>query len=372
MLNKFINKGGKKLRYGYTTGSCATAAAKAATKMLLTQKPLKTVLIDTPKGWRLELNIHDIEISKDFVSCSVIKDSGDDPDITNGIKVFATVSLNESLKIIGGKGIGVVTKKGLSVAVGEPAINPVPRQMIINEVSKVLPENKAVLIKISVPNGEQIAQKTFNPNLGIVGGISIIGTSGIVEPMSQQALKESLALELNIQVESGNKALVFVPGNYGFSYALSLNVDSNKIIKTSNFIGFILDKAEEIGLQRILIIGHLGKLVKVAGGIFQTHSKYADARMEILAAYCASIGASSILTNEILNCNTTEQAVELIKDNKLTKVFNILANKVANRATKRTHDSLKIECIIFSQGFGELGRSANADNLLKEFKNAKS
>ena len=368
MLNKYTNKGGKRLRYGYTTGSCAAAAAKAASLMLLSQEVIKFVSLKTPKGWELELSIYDVKITKSSVSCAVIKDSGDDPDITNGIKVYATVRHNTGYKIISGEGVGVVTKKGLAVAVGEPAINPVPRQMILDEVSQIL--TQGALVKISVPQGAEIAQRTFNPKLGIVGGISILGTTGIVEPMSQDALKESLALELNVKIEAGHNRLVYVPGNYGFNYAKLLHISEDKVLKTSNFIGFLLDKAEELGVKKLLLIGHIGKLIKVAGGIFQTHSKYADARMEILAAYCACLGANASLVNELLNCITTEEAVDLIIANKLSNVFDLIADRVALRSTQRAHNEIKIEAIIFSQAKGLLGKSLNADSFLKEFNNA--
>ncbi len=365
MINRFINKGGKRLRYGYTTGSCATAAAKAATIMLITQKPLNSVEINTPKGWVLNLNIHDIELHEQYVSCAVIKDSGDDPDVTNGIKVFAKVCYHETFKITGGRGVGVVTKKGLSIPVGEPAINRVPRETITAEVTAILPENKHVLVEISVPKGEKIALKTFNPNLGIVGGISIIGTSGIVEPMSEEALKESLALELAVVKAEGVEAIVLVPGNYGRDFALGLGLKKSLIVKTSNYTGFVLDKAEEVGFNKILMIGHLGKYIKVAGGIFQTHSKYADARMEILAAYCAAMGGEQQLIEQILTCITTDEAVELIINANLRPVFNRLASRVAARASIRTHHNIEIEALIFSNEYGELGRSTKANLLLE-------
>lgn len=368
MLDRYIEKKGKKLRYGYTTGSCAAAAAKAAVKMLYDNITINTIDIDTPKGWSLGLELNDVKINKKYVSCAVIKDSGDDPDITNGIKIYAKAEKAEnSIEIIGGKGVGKVTRKGLSVPVGSPAINPVPMKMIISEVEKVLPNNKGVSVEISIPKGEEIAKKTFNPKLGIVGGISIIGTTGIVEPMSEEALKESLALELSMLKAEGCKKAVFVPGNYGKNFAQSMNVDDKYIIKTSNYVGYMLDKAKEIGIEKILWIGHIGKLSKVAGGIFQTHSSYADCRMEIIAAYCASIGCDSKKINDILNCITTDESIEIIKENKLEMVFNILANKISLRSMERTYNEIEIEAVIFSNKFGILGKSERADVLLEEF-----
>ncbi len=370
MLDRFIEKKGKKLRYGYTTGSCAAAAAKAAVNMLYNNKIINNISIDTPKGWNIDLELCDIQMDKESVSCAVIKDSGDDPDVTNGIKIYAKAKRAEKgIEITGGKGVGTVTRKGLSVSVGNPAINPVPMKMIISEVKKVLPINGGVCVEISIPKGEEIAKKTFNPKLGIVGGISIIGTTGIVEPMSEEALKESLALELSMLKAEGYKKAVFVPGNYGKDFAVKLGLNNKYFIKTSNYIGYMLDKAKETGIEKILWIGHIGKLSKVAGGIFQTHSSYADCRMEIIAAYCALIGCNPKVIRKILNCITTDESIEIIKANKLDDVFNILANKISLRSRVRTYNDIEIEAVVFSNEFGILGKSEKADMLLEEFLN---
>ncbi|WDV44300.1 cobalt-precorrin-5B (C(1))-methyltransferase CbiD [Clostridiaceae bacterium M8S5] len=371
MTDQFIIKNGKKLRCGYTTGSCATAVAKASTMMLFKNMILKNVDINTPKGVKLKINIEDVRVEKNQVTCSVTKDSGDDPDITNGIKIYATArKIEKGINIKGGKGIGVVTKKGLSVSVGKPAINPVPMKMILSHVKEVLPTSNGVEIEIMIPNGEEIAKKTFNPKLGIVGGLSIIGTSGIVEPMSEDAQKESLALEISMLKAEGVESIVFVPGNYGRDFALKLGIKDKYIVKTSNYIGYMLDYATRQNIKRILIIGHLGKMSKVAGGIFQTHSKYADCRMEVIASYCGSLyDCSSKLIKEILECITTDEVVDIIKQENKQQVFNVIAERVSIRASERALEEVEVQAIIFTNQYGVIGKSKLADDYLEEFLN---
>lgn len=371
MLNQYITKGGKKLRYGYTTGSCAAGAAKAAVMMLFLQRAVTEVEIETPKGWDLSLDIHDIEIQKEYVSCCVIKDSGDDPDSTDGIKIYAKAEKSEGDKVelTGGTGVGKVTKPGLSVAVGEYAINPVPRQMIFKELKKVLPSNKGIKVEICVPEGVEIAKKTFNPKLGIEGGISIIGTTGIVEPMSEDALKESLAIELSMLKAQGVKKVIFSPGNYGRNFGRTLNIREDILVKTSNYIGFMIDKAVEYDFEEILWVGHIGKMIKVASGIFDTHSKTADGRMEALAAYCALLGCSQKLVKSIMNSITTEEAIDYILSDDMEKVFAFIAGRISERCEDRAGNSLKIGSVIFSLKHGFLAACSNGHQLMEEFKN---
>ena len=377
-LDKFVTKDRKKLRYGYTTGSCAAAASKAAVKMLYTKKKIDSIKIDTPKGWELNLSVIEPVIDENRSSCCIIKDSGDDPDVTNGIKIYAEAVKTKypEIKIEGGIGIGKVTKSGLSIPVGQYAINPVPLKMIHQEVEKVLPEGEGIKIKIYAPEGVNIAKKTFNPKLGIVGGISIIGTTGIVEPMSEDAVKESLALELSVLKEKGVKTIIFSPGNYGRDFAERLLLTNNCrfniddiLVKTSNYIGYMLDKALENGFKQIMLIGHIGKMVKVAGGIFHTHSKIADGRMEILAANCALLGCSPQQIKKIMESITTDEAVKHIKIFKLDEVFNILAEKITQKCEQRIYNEIKIGTLIFSNQYGQLGLCHNGKMIMEEFIN---
>jgi cobalt-precorrin-5B (C1)-methyltransferase len=352
---------GKTYRCGYTTGSCAAAASRAAVAMLLTGRSMEDVQLLTPSGITLDILLHDITIDKDFASCSVIKDSGDDPDVTNGIKVFAKAWHNTENRLIieAGTGIGRVTKKGLQVAVGQPAINPVPMQMIVSAVSMLLKNNQGVTVEISIPEGEEIARKTFNERLGIVGGISILGTSGIVVPMSDEAFKESLALELSMLKEKGCREMVLTPGNYGEAFiAANLPGATECTVTTSNFVGYMLHEAVRFEMEKILLVGHIGKLVKVAGGIFHTHSNVADARNEIMAAHYMQFSGDAEGFRKIMQSNTTEEAIEFVHDDAF---FGYLCEVIQRRCHEHIRNKAGVEVIIFSQAKGLLGKTSKAD-----------
>jgi cobalt-precorrin-5B (C1)-methyltransferase len=370
MLDRTIEKNGKELRYGYTTGSCATAATKAALLMFINQKKQESVLIKTPKGWDLDLLIHDQTYNSQGASCSVIKDSGDDPDVTNGVKIFSRVfpASESGVHFHAGLGVGTVTSPGLSIPVGQAAINPVPRQMIEEVIAEVLAQaddkvGKGWNVEISIPQGVELAKRTFNPKLGIVGGLSVIGTSGIVEPMSEEALKASLKLELSVLKARGLEQIIFVPGNYGKDFADELNLPESALVKTSNYLGFMLDEAERMEIKKILLIGHLGKLVKVAGGIFNTHSNVADGRMEILTAYAGLLGGGRELLTSIMQAKTTDEATDLILKAELPGYFDTLAQAVKKKVTGRVYGNIEIEVIIFSRELGFLGQSQNAETM---------
>ncbi|MTI46562.1 MAG: cobalamin biosynthesis protein CbiD [Firmicutes bacterium] len=373
-LDKFVTKGGKKLRYGYTTGSCAAAAAKAGVIMLFSGKSISTIEIDTPMGWELELPVEDSVIDDKFASCCIVKDSGDDPDVTHSIRIYARVEESNEIgvEITGGEGIGRVTKAGLAVSPGNYAINPAPMKMIVDQIKKVLPNNKGVKVTIYSPEGKEIAKKTFNSRLGIEGGISILGTTGIVEPMSEEAMKESLALEISMIKERGIKRIIFVPGNYGRDFTFSIlsqEKTEDITVKTSNYIGYMLDKAKEYGIEEIFIIGHIGKMIKVAGGIFHTHSKMADGRMEILAANCGYLGCSHSLIKKIMESITTDEAIGYIKEEIGYEVFKLIANKISEKCKIRTYDDIEIGTLIFSQQYGELGICHTGRRILEELRN---
>ncbi|WP_457612081.1 cobalt-precorrin-5B (C(1))-methyltransferase CbiD, partial [Methanocaldococcus sp.] len=280
----------KKQKFGYTTGSCATAGALAALLYLKFNKKVSYVEIFNLDEDRLIIPIYKVfKLDDNKAKAIVIKDAGEDIDITNHIKVEVEVELlngNKEIVIKGSKGVGVVTKKGLQVKVGEKAINPKPKEMIKKNLLKYLDDNEKLIITISIPNGEELAKKTLNPKLGIVGGLSILGTTGIVKPMSDEAYRESLVSQIDVAIANNYKNLIFVPGNIGKNIAKKLlNAEEDKIIIVSNFWGYMFDRAEERGVKEITILGHAGKIVKLAAGIYNTHSKIADARNEILAAY---------------------------------------------------------------------------------------
>ena len=371
------------MRYGFTTGSCAAAAAKAAAYMLLTGKEKKTITIDTPKGIPFDAAIEDITREEFSVSCAVRKDGGDDPDVTTGALIFATVSLagemqrpeDKRILIDGGKGVGRVTKRGLDQPVGNAAINHVPREMIIKEVAEIceLTDYKGgIRVVIFVPEGEKLAEKTFNPRLGITGGISILGTTGIVEPMSSRALLDTIRVELKVKKEEGQKAVAVAPGNYGLAFMKSAyQYDLDKSVKCSNFIGDTIDMAAEAGFDEMLLTGHIGKLIKLSGGMLNTHSKEGDCRMELMAAAGIKAGISAKTARAILGCVSTEEAVRILKeDGKLEKAMEIIMEKACFSLEKRSAGRLHMECIMYANEFGELARSKGAEQLLQKIKEA--
>ena len=367
------------MRYGFTTGSCAAAAAKAAAYMLLTGKRKTEITIETPKGIPYTAKLADIKRSEKRVSCAVEKDGGDDPDITTGALIYATVSYGQDIEgktaekesgekrieIDGGIGVGRVTKPGLDQPVGNAAINHVPREMIEREVLQVcqLVDYKGSLkVEISVPEGERIAEQTFNPRLGIVGGISILGTSGIVEPMSNQAILDTIKVELNQRRAQGFDYVAVSPGNYGLDFMKkAYGYDLDRSVKCSNFIGATIDMAVKSGFQKMLLTGHIGKLIKVAGGIMNTHSKEADCRMELLAAFAVKAHAEPELIGNILECVTTEEAVHILEDSgKLQPVMEYVMERICYYLKKRAGGKLQIDCILYANEFGELAKSEEA------------
>ena len=363
------------MRYGFTTGSCAVAAAKAAAYMLLSGRQKNTITIETPKGIPYTAEILEITRGEKAVQCAVRKDGGDDPDITSGALIYAEVSLTDHTRtqatdtrihIDGGIGVGRVTKPGLDQPVGNAAINHVPREMIAKEVLEVcdLMDYKGNLqVIISVPEGEAIAKQTFNPRLGIVGGISILGTSGIVEPMSNQALLDTIRVELNQRRAEGFDYIAVAPGNYGLDFMKkAYGYDLDKSVKCSNFIGVTIDMAVECGFTRMLLTGHIGKLIKVAGGIMNTHSKEADCRMELLSAFAIHEGAGADVAAKILDCVATEEAVRLLREaGKQQEVMDYAMERIMFYLNKRAGGRMQIDCIMYDNTFGELAKSKEAD-----------
>ena len=363
---------GKNLRCGYTTGSCATAASKAAAAMLLTGERIDSVRIDTPKGIVLNLEPLEVMLTADFASCAIRKDSGDDPDDTNGVLVYAKVekTAEPGIMIEGGVGVGRVTKPGLACAVGGPAINPTPRKMITTEVGKVMAEtgyNGGLKVTISIPAGVEIAKKTFNPRLGIIGGLSVLGTSGIVEPMSEKALVETMYVEIRAQQAAGNKNLLVFFGNYGEDFTRDeMKLDLDGHVTCSNFVGELLDYAVFCGFETLLLIGHSGKLVKVAQGVMNTHSKYADCRTELFALEAMFHGASVEVGKEIYSCLTTDEVTKVLKrENIFEPVIERVTDKIDFYMQHRVHGKIKTAALMFSNVYGILGKTKYADELVE-------
>lgn len=325
---------GKSYRKGYTTGSCATAAAKVAALMALRQQVINQVSIVTPSGITLRLNVEQPLICGQQASAAIRKDGGDDVDATHGMLIFAQVVLNDSgsITIGGGEGVGTVTRKGIGLPIGSAAINRTPRQTIEQAVREVIGPERGADIVIFAPEGEERAQKTYNGRLGILGGISIIGTTGIVTPMSEESWKRSLALELEMKRAQGMTSVILVPGNHGERFVQEhMQIDAERVVTMSNFVGYMLQEAQRLGFQRVVLVGHLGKLIKVAAGIFHTHSHIADGRMETLVARLALLGAPHEFLRAVFECSTTEAAMELIEQQGWQAVYDDIAQAIGER-----------------------------------------
>lgn len=371
-MENYIYSGTKRLRCGYTTGTCAAAAAKAAAESLLTGRNSSFAEILTPKGLKLNIPAVITGRGNDFAAASVIKDSGDDPDITNGIEVCAEVSFAESgIEIIGGNGVGKVTKAGLDQPVGEYAINSVPRKMIaqaVNDIAELHEYHGGFRIVISVPEGESIAQKTFNPRIGIIGGISIIGTTGIVEPMSTSALIETIRTEANIRKAEGRRVLILTIGNYSERFiAEKLPQINEQCVMCSNFIGEAIDIGISLRFEDILIYGHIGKMVKLGSGIMNTRSSYADGRMETLIACGALAGVESSVLRSLNDCVTTDAALDILYENgSAVAVLEVLTQRIHSYLHARTKGLSRVGAVIFSYKNELLLKTSYADEILKK------
>ena len=403
----FIIKNNRKLRFGYTTGTCAAAAAQGAAVMLFSGQPLSHVKIMTPKGIGLDLPLYNVQTglgeeqlgslaeevmpdeasgryrSGKSVTCAVRKDGGDDPDVTDGILVYATAfrmdddtqgSLAEEnsarILIEGGRGVGRVTRSGMQRLVCEAAINPVPLRMIRSEVEKVCADFEytgCLKVVITIPVGERIAAKTFNPRLGIEGGISVLGTSGIVVPMSEEALIASIRLEMEMLVRRRNSILVITPGNYGETFTRNeMTIDLSSSMKCSNFVGETLDMAVNLGVQGVLFVAHIGKFIKVAGGIMNTHSRDADCRAELMGAFALRAGADRACAMRILDTATTDEALEIMEEAGIRqRAMELAAEKVRYYLQHRVGGAIRTEAVLFSGAFGYLTQTEGAEDMIR-------
>lgn len=378
------NKAG--LRRGWTTGTCAQAAAAAAAQALLDGSLPRegadwTVTVHLPDGQPFTLPVQSGKIEKRdsqgrplAVTCKVKKDSGDDPDVTDGVTVCATVSFfsEDRIEIDGGQGIGRVTKPGLSQPVGSAAINPVPRQMIQKELVRLKEAagwEGGFQVLVEIPGGEKLAQRTFNPRIGIVGGLSVLGTSGIVEPMSEKALIDTIEVEIKVKLAEGRRCLIAAPGNYGLDFLRDRwGILARDTVKCSNYIGETIDLAAEHGAEGLLFVGHIGKLVKIAGGIMNTHSRWGDCRMELLASSALRAGLSGERAAALLGCNTTEDALQILTEKERRKVMDCLLEKIHTylniRAQSSAQRDMKTGAVLFSNVYGVLGMTRYGEELL--------
>ena len=370
-LEEYVYRGAEKLRCGYTTGSCAAAAAKAAAEMIFTGHEVTGVKLMTPKGIMLDLDVVDAEMKDGSASCAIVKDSGDDPDITNGIRVYSRVRLiPEGTVILGGEGVGVVTKAGLDRPVGDAAINTVPRRMISGAVAEIAEKygySGGFEVTVSIPQGVELAKKTFNPRMGIEGGISVIGTSGIVEPMSNTAVIETIRAEANIRRAAGQRNMLLTIGNYSEDFVQrELPFSLERSVTCSNFIGDSIDIGMELGFESILIVGHIGKLVKLGAGIMNTHSSWADGRMDVLVTCGVLAGADTDTLKRLPDCVTADAAMDILEEGGyLEKTADILSRRMDSYLRARVKDSIPIAALAFSYKRQLQVRTALAEELIK-------
>ena len=373
-MDEYIIKDNKKLRMGYTTGTCATAAAKAAAFMLLNDCYINNISIVTLKGIKIDIEILDIDKKDDYVSCAVKKDSGDDPDVTNGILIYAKVSKNNTKEIFidGGIGIGRVTKPGLDQSVGFAAINSTPRKTIKEEVQKIIDEThfpNGLDVIISAPMGEEIAKRTFNPKLGIVGGISILGTTGIVVPMSEDAIIDTIKTEMRMHLACKEVDCLFIPGNYGEAFLKdNYNITKDKVIQCSNYIIDAINYANEVNFKSITLVGHIGKMIKLAGGMVNTHSKYGDNRMETFYEISKKYGLSEDGLNKIKEAVTTDEMIKIIDNEKLLNpVMEEVVRKIIDVVNHKMNNKIEFDVIVFSNVYGLLASSKPVKEILNKF-----
>ena len=340
------------LRNGFTTGSCAAACALASCIWQREGECPPRVVISVPEGVNYEPEIHPLAAYR----CAVYKDSGDDPDITKGCEVWAEVEISDAagpVTFAAGEGVGTVTMPGLKLPMGEAAINPVPREMIERAVRRVIP-NRAVRVTVGITNGRELAQKTFNPRLGIEGGLSILGTTGVVHPMSEDALIETIKLEMSVRKAGGLSEIALVFGSQGEEALRRLRPEL-PAVQISNFVGAALDEAAELGFERVLLAGQPGKLAKVAGGCMQTHSKYGDGRREPLCAMLALMGAPAELIRTALDANTLDGLIPVIQQAGYGEVWNALCRRASMYAEARTHGRLKVDALMLDGSGNVIG-----------------
>ena len=367
----YIASGQEKLRLGFTTGTCAAIAAGAAAELLLGGVEQKQGSLMTPKGIEVDTEVIHHCLQDGTAACSVMKDGGDDIDVTAGAEIRAQVcKTTGGLTIDGGQGVGRVTKRGLDQPVGEAAINSVPREMIGDQVKKVCKKygyTGGIHVIISVPQGEDIAKKTFNPNMGIEGGISILGTSGIVEPKSLKALLDSINVEMRMHGANGVKHMIVTPGNYGADFLKAFpEAEGIPVVKCSNFIGDVLDMAAQYGMESVIVVGHVGKLVKLAGGIMNTHSRYADCRGEIFAAHGAMAGISAETARALMDAATADRCIEILREKGVwEQAARSLMNQIQVRLERRAAGAFRVGAVVFSNQYGLIGITEKAHNLLR-------
>lgn len=354
----------KKLREGYTTGACATAATKAALIALITGEDQTESTIFLPIGRFVTFAIEKCQVSSTIGEATVIKDGGDDPDATHEAEIISNVTWSKEpgITLDGGIGVGRVTKPGLPVPVGEAAINPVPRKMILSVAQEILHAykvEKGIKIVISVPMGEEIAKKTLNGRLGILGGISILGTRGIVVPFSTSAYKASIVQAISVARASGCEQIVITTGGRSEKYAMKQypHLPEEAFVEMGDFVGFSLKQCKKQGMKRVSMVGMMGKFSKVAQGVMMVHSKSAPIDFGFLAEMAEQAGAHENLVNEIKGANTASQVGDMMSESGYHPFFDLLCKSCCNEAIKEVNGGLEVETTIYTLKGELLGKA---------------
>jgi len=348
------NETNKKLRTGYTTGSCATASSKAGILSIINQKKIEEVNIILPKGSRLEIKINSCEFSLDSAKCSVIKDGGDDPDVTHGAEIFVDVKLTNNvgeIDIDGGEGVGRVTKPGLGLEIGSAAINPTPKKMIVEnvrEVGKELLKKNGVSIKVSVPKGKELGPKTDNPRIGIMNGISILGTSGIVIPYSTASFAAAIRQQISVVNTMNDDNVVLTTGGRSEDYAREIiDLPDHSFIQMGDFSGYTIKQCAKQGLKKAYVAGFIGKLAKMAAGVKQTHVKGGKVDMKFLSELAKRCDANSDTIAKILGANTARNVQEIIMEDKVEGFFDEITKETYNQMRQHSEEKIPVEVILF-------------------------
>lgn len=358
---------GRTLREGHTTGATAAGAMKAAILAIRGEFP-KQVSVLSPQRKEIVIPVESASAEGTVGTATCIKDAGDDLDCTNGTPIVVTVELTDTkgMELKAGKGVGIVTRPGLQVKIGKPAINPGPQIMLRYVFEELIGKDKGCIVTISIPEGEELAKQTLNPAIGIKSGISVLGTTGIVKPMSEDAYKRSLAPQVPVVWADGYRTAVLCPGRIGENAAKIMGIPEGAIIETSNFIGFMMEQCIARGFEKMILVGHMGKLVKVASGSFHTYNRNSDGRMETMAAYAAANGASKEVVREILDCNTTDGAAIIIHREHLDMIYSQMAERAQVRSERYIFGKSRVGVIFAGMDGTIQAVSSHAKDILEE------
>ena len=343
-----------KLKTGYTTGSSATAASKAALLSIINQKKIESVDILLPKRSYIQIPINSCEFESEKAKCSVIKNGGDDPDVTHGAEIIVELSftgkINE-IDIDGDEGIGIVTKPGLGLEINKPAINPVPKKMIsenLREVGKEILLEKGIRVIISVPKGKELGPKTDNPRLGITNGISILGTSGIVIPFSTASYAASIRQNLDVAIAAGNETVVLTTGGRSEEYAKKIvDLPIHCFVQMGDFSGYTIQQCGRKNIRKAYVVGFIGKLAKMAAGVKQTHVKGSKVDMNFLSELAKKANANEKVIASIKKANTARHVSEIIKENNISGFFELICGETYKHMRKHSEEKVPIDVILF-------------------------